>query len=474
MKSMGFLVSVFVLLVATASFSQSISDPTYMLDTYGLEPNYRDQDGFGTCWTFGTMSSVESNLIKAGYLPQNTPGLSERDLAWHSGYSGGVDPLNGGGSYMLSSAYFARGDGPLTNAQAPYWSDPSGTGGTRLADTDPYPNSTTPTPAGSRQSRPLASYYVRDIDWLHSRNDIKSALLSNGAVATCWAVYAPGEVFTYPSGYPFATYQPTDPGPGQPDHSVAIVGWDDNVECGAPGKGGWVIRNSWGTSYQHFAMSYYDYSGGGNDPTPGSQNMGAVSFHNVVPNTYQEIYYHNDLGWTSQQNHAYALNHFTADQNGLLKSVSFYTTDDNVGYTVSIYKQFQAGGDLGQLVTSASGTISHEGFHTVDLSSLVPLAKDENFYIELQTSNGWQANDGNTDVTVVTGGSADPYVTTTALAGESYFSDDGHTWTDLHTVDASANFAINGLTIVPEPGTVALLSAGLLSLAFAAWRRRSR
>jgi hypothetical protein len=49
---------------------------------------------------------------------------------------------------------------------------------------------------------------------------------------------------------------------------------------------------------------------------------------------------------------------------------------------------------------------------------------------------------------VVTGGSADPWVTTTALAGESFFSDNGISWTDLHTVDTSANFAINGLTII--------------------------
>ena len=103
--------------------------------------------------------------------------------------------------------------------------------------------------------------------------------------------------------------------------------------------------------------------------------------------------------------------------------------------------------------------MAHEGFHTIDLPSLVPLTQGQDFYIELQTSNGQQANDGNTNVTVVTGGSADPWVTTTALAGESFFSDNGMNWTDLQTVDASANFAINGLTIVPEPSSLALLAA---------------
>jgi hypothetical protein len=200
-------------------------------------------------------------------------------------------------------------------------------------------------------------------------------------------------------------------------------------------------------------MSYNDFYCGHDSPDTGAQNMGAVSFHNVVENTFQKIYYHNDLGWTAQQAHAYAFNHFTSSEDESLTAVSFYTTDDNVGYTVNIYKQFQDG-VLGQFVTSVSGTMAHEGFHTVDLLSLVPLTQGQDFYLELQTSNGQQANDGNTNVTVVTGGSADPWVTTTALAGESFFSDDGITWTDLQTVDTSANFAINALMVAaPEPST---------------------
>jgi hypothetical protein len=80
----------------------------------------------------------------------------------------------------------------------------------------------------------------------------------------------------------------------------------------------------------------------------------------------------------------------------LLKAISFDTTDDNVGYTVNIYTQFQNGA-LGQLATTVSGTMAHEGFHTIDLLSLVPLPQGQDFYIELQTSNGQQANDGNTN-----------------------------------------------------------------------------
>ena len=57
---------------------------TYMISN---EPPYRNQGGYGTCWTFATMASIETNIIKEG-LPgyDANAGLSERDLAWNSGF----------------------------------------------------------------------------------------------------------------------------------------------------------------------------------------------------------------------------------------------------------------------------------------------------------------------------------------------------------------------------------------------------
>ena len=417
---------------------------SYMI---GDEPPYRDQGGYSTCWTFATMASIETNIIKEG-LPgyDANAGLSERDLAWNSGFlaqmGGDLTATGYGGIYLMSAAYLARGGGPLTDAQAPY----SG------MDTAP--------PTGQ-----VAPYYVRDIEWYHTAADIKKAVMTYGAVSTCWQTYSDTQQYSWSDALNnYVFYDPgpgvPNPGPGyqsQPNHNVAIVGWNDSVQTPG-GTGAWIIRNSWGDSLQHFGISYNDYFTGHDDPDVGAANMAGVSFHNVVQNTYQKIYYHNDFGWTDQQPHAYAFNHFTADQNGLLKSVSFYTTDDNVDYTVKVYKRFHDG-VLGDLASTVSGTEAFEGFHTIDLLDLVGLTQGQDFYIEVQTSNGQEANDGNIlkqrllDLDYLSG-----YANTTALPGESFFSDDGMSWTDLQTVDTSANFAINGLTIVPEPTSLILLT----------------
>jgi hypothetical protein len=359
----------------------------------------------------------------------------------------------------MVAAYLARGAGPLTGAQAPY---------SLMAN---Y------TPAGQ-----MAPYYVRDIEWYHTAADIKTAVMEYGAVATCWGVNSPTEKTAWNSTLNNDVfYDPgpavPDPAPGylnQPTHAVAIVGWNDSVQTPG-GTGAWIIRNSWGTTDQHVGISYNDFYTGNDAPDTGACGAGAVSFHNVVPNTYQQIYYHNEFGWTAEQPHACAFNHFTADQNGSLKSVSFYTTGDSVGYTVSIYEQFQ-NGVLGQLAASVSGSEAFEGFHTIDLPRLVPLVQGQDFYIELQTSNGQQANDGDISLRqLLDFQTVSSDADTTSLPGESYYSDNGTSWTDLYSVDSmhSENFAIDGLTVAaPEPSSIALLAAlAACSLGYAVFRR---
>lgn len=92
----------------------------------------------------------------------------------------------------------------------------------------------------------------------------------------------------------------------------------------------------------------------------------------------------------------------------------------------------------------------------------------QDFYIELQTSNGQQANDGNISwQRLLDFQNASGYATTSSLPGQSFYSSDGSNWTDLYSVDGthSENFAIDGLTIASTPIVWALAASGNWSAA---------
>ena len=194
-----------------------------------------------------------------------------------------------------------------------------------------------------------------------------------------------------------------------------------------------------------------------------------VSFEAAPANTVNSVLYHDPDGDVVELNTPYSLN---AYQNGavaqLLKSLGFYTQADGASYDVRVYGTF-SGGVPSNLLGETTGTIASAGFHVVDLSSTLLLNPNATFYVELALTNGGsypQAIDY-----------AESGYTSTKMAslGESYYSFDGTSWTDLASWDNTADFSVNAyLVSVPEPGTFALLAAALLAGAVGVVVRRPR
>lgn len=376
----------------------------------------KSQGSCGSCWCFGTMASLESNLLMhGGWMDAGVPDFSENNL--NNGH--GFDPIAPcqGGDYRMSVAYLARGSGPVREVD------------------DPYRD------AGWPIDQPV-HYYVRDVEWHNVESDhskigeIKTALQTHGAVSI--GIYWSGVYF---SGGTF--YQP-DADSNEPNHSITVAGWDDAKTTQASEPGAWLCKNSWGSGWNgdgYFWVSYYDKHAGKHD------QMGAVSFHNVVPRSHQNIYGHDDHGWCAEKSYGHALNAFSASEAGRLAAVAFYATEDDVDYEIKVFAGFE-GGQLQDLMAAKTGSVTFAGYHTIDLSSFIELSEGEEFYISVQLSNGEHAIDCTVEKTVLMGG-PDPLVPSEANPGESFYSADGVSWLDLYDEDNSANFCIKGLTL-PE------------------------
>jgi len=439
----------------------------------------------GTCWAHGTMAAIESNLLILGRWKamgmQGIPALSEYHLDWWNGFNKhqneDVDEsdktkaglsVHYGGDYRVSTAYISRGDGvvvvPLDKENKP--------------DTKTW-HSQIP----SRHDASYKRFYVRDVEWftigdnLEGIEAIKERIMKEGAMGTAYTVNG---AFMSKD---FVHYQPKD-NPKKPNHAVAIVGWDDTKVGSdemkrAPKPGAWLIKNSWGekrinkkTKMEtpvgekgYYWISYYD------KVCCRDAEMGAVSFRNIEPFAYDQVYLHDYHGWRDTlKQFPMAFNAFTARANQLIKAVSFYTAANKVTYTVKIYTRFE-NGQLSDEVASKTGSIPVLGFHTINLEKAVPLTAEQKFYVYLHLSDGGQAIDRTSEIPVLLGqekaqekqpplkatkGPNGPLVISKANKGESYYHD-GVAWRDLYdlrfdnpnwaTFDRTANFCMKALVV---------------------------
>ncbi len=382
---------------------------SYDLRQQGRLTSIRDQNPYGTCWAHATMASLESWILGNEGVETD---FSENNLANLHGWDWGFDD---GGNATIATAYLARWGGPVDESS------------------DPYPDW-----GGSTVKSPVR--HIQRVFWIPGKsapldNDaIKQAIMERGAVYVSY--------YHTSSYYKSSTASFYYPGSCNGNHAVAIVGWNDNYSASnfstkPAGNGAYLVRNSWGTGWGnsgYFWVSYYDGI---------FARSTMYSFANAEPtDNYGKIYQYDPLGAVSHFSTPYCANMFTATGADKIAAVGFYALAPKTAYSLSIYMGCQSGKPTsGTCAISQSGTIDEAGFVTLPLSKSVAVASGSRFSVVLNLSTPGYGYPSAFEYayTGITSGA-------NASAGQSFYSFNGTSWTDLTSWNGTANFCIKAYT----------------------------
>lgn len=452
--------------IAAFSDDESSSDP--LLGETGLPVRYSLLDGngitavknqmnLGICWAFSSLESIESGLIKKG-LADSSLSLSETHLAYSAFHGRNADtsdptsnetflPVNNGrwtrigGNRYYSIATLSRGYGPVYDSDYPlslsFQADAADSGGSEVSILDSI---ITDQAKKTSVSRLKNCYWLFEVNTVSGTarttriNDIKKFIMNYGAV----------EIGLYTNSYAYPYDAETNSfyssSATTPNHSVTLIGWDDEKVTSAPQPGAFLMQNSWGTTNGENGLFWVSYE---------DRSIKAPSFYEMENEPLgtgkdEIIHQYDGTGYGSVIKPAdpadnlriSGANVFTSDAAQYLKQVSFYAAAAPISYTISVYRYVKSSPDTGILVHTQNGSTQYAGYYTVNLTKQIPIAEGEKFAVQLKFdhSNGYVPHEK-------TGNRAYE-----ALPGQSYLYN-GSSWADMTDLEYNCNICIKAIGV---------------------------
>jgi len=205
------------------TFRDSTAGIPDKLDLRGSLTQVEDQGMCGSCWAFSLTATHRDGHAAGGKDPGR---LSQEWLVEHSPEASGCD-----GGYFDSANDFIKPKGQ------PLWED------------CPYASGSGKCSAGLTPAAHITAWHMLGDDKGPTTQDIETYMASSRKPISISVAAGTGNWMSYGGGVYNACKT------GQEDHMINIVGWDNE---GAtfdakgdlpPGKGIWILRNSWGTSW---------------------------------------------------------------------------------------------------------------------------------------------------------------------------------------------------------------------------------
>ncbi|MBR4193318.1 MAG: InlB B-repeat-containing protein [Oscillospiraceae bacterium] len=363
---------------------------------YGYITSVKNQNPYGTCWTFGTMAPIEAYMIKHGIINKATGAaattsmdLSEYHLAWFT-YTNAYDAegmltgdkttaktdssassyLDRGGNYALATYTLMRWEGAASESTSALAYSKASTSG-----------------LNSQYAYAYNVAHVTDATWINAsdRDAVKQAIMEYGAGTIS---YYHSDSYLNTSTYAYYYNAGTSS-----NHAVTVVGWDDNyaVSNFKSGKrpsnpGAWIIKNSWASSWGnngYFYLSYEDTS---------VANSACCFYKVAAEDNYAHCYQYDGTGnvvnYQSMGNNCQIANIFTANGTQSLKAVALSPWDEATTYTLYIYTGLTSDTNpsSGTLAATQSGYLPYSGYFTIPLDQSVSLTNGEKFSVVFKLS----------------------------------------------------------------------------------------
>lgn len=381
MKKYLILLSIFFILISKVSAKSikdiSINDSSFNLNDYGLITEIKDQSPNGTsnntCWTFGTIASVESSILfENKYKDTKNLDLSEAHIEVATSKDYKVFPTKrgfkaaGGGTPRITSAYFFQRVGPVYETDFEYFN-------LEKIENGEHPSIDSIATKFSINDEIILKNTAGKVCSTNTINTIKSYLINHGAMYA--GIYGGG--CHKGTSYNNIEYYCYNDSSKKYSHEVAIIGWDDNIpvtyfsnEKKPTKNGAFIIKNSGSggrfeyRSYEDIMMCYY-----------------VGGYYNIDLGVEDNVYAYDTPGvndystyFSKNKEYFYVANKYSKTNNleQKLEKVTIYSYYNNQQFEIYYSKT----GDLKSLIKIYSGTTDHIGYTTIKIDNTTITNKD--------------------------------------------------------------------------------------------------